>query len=1528
MRELCIALIALVSVTYGLGPNADCHFFGECDSPSDSFDPRIKFGQNFRGPSPRQRYTTAHSEDIGWAIDRVEHLFNSTEPEIARTASIGKILSSDPSGIWAIHTQSDAKAHERSFAALVGILATKRIRKRIGTVLNQLHPDLEALCPRDTIQLCENKRYRSIDGSCNNVANPMWGAAYSPLQRFADPEYADGISTIRGSKIANAELPNVRFLSTALFRDSDATNVHVTSLLPQFAHFVYSDLTHIASNQIVTDSGRQVQLPCCGNIFPPNEGIRHPECAPIGIPKSDPRLSDFIDCIPYARSVTAPREGCPLGPRQQANLATSFLDLSNIYGSQKERTHELRQYEGGLLRVSSKSPREGDFPPIMDPLKATFSSCAGGITGHDCFLSGSEAVNFLPTATVMHTVWIRQHNRIAKRLGAINKKWNDDQLFQEARRLTIAQMQHITYTEFLPLLVGRESWKRYGLSPKEASLADKDPYSLNTDPTALNAYASVVGQFFWTMFDSKVQQYNSHGNGVLKQAMSDVFFDSSSVVFGDRMTGILRYLVRENPPQPGVRISEELRERLFKGHSNFGLDLAALILQMGRDHGIPGYTTWRSKCGGSTVSSFSDLTDDVVNGHWLLPLLQKAFPSVHDVDLLILGLAEKPLRGALVGPTFSCILSLQFRKTKKGDRFWYENFMTPSAFTEGQLAEIRKTSFARILCDNSGLGSVQPKVFEAPDLYDNFPVACNSTVIPDIDLNQWSEIDPHIEMPVTMASIHKALKLAQLEVQERRKRESSNIKRHQSAYSPGDPLLSYGKMMRAKREAVRVSRMSEILLESTKLLLDGRSDLLDNSVALPVKLDRNTLQKLLPQIDISSFVNNFTAFLGPDGSVEKCLPKEIPCDHTTPYRTFTGWCNNLRFPHFGNSFGPLMHLLPPAYEDKLDAPRSLSKSGLPLPLARTISNSIHLDLPYDHTKFTHMVMQFGQLLDHEMTHSPVERGPNDEILNCSRCDSPDSISVHCMPMEVPYGDPHFPTHHPNGERRCLPFARSLLGQLTLGYRNQINQLTAFLDGSAFYGSTKCEAAKLRLFSGGRLNFTNLGEVNREALPQGDQEQDCRSKPKHPCFVAGDERNSHQPGLTVMHNIWLREHNRIARQLESLNPLWSDEKLFLETRRIIGAMFQHIVYNEYLPKLLGNAQMVKYDLIPEKSGYFSGYDATCDASISQPFATAAFRYGHTLIRRMFPRLDSFYHNRTKAVDLAESFNNVEAIYDDEAGGMDSLLLGLLGTPSMAFDRHITNAVRNHLFGRKGQPHSGMDLISLNILRARDHGVQPYNAFREYCGLPRAYSFSDLAPEMETSSIAALENTYDHVDDIDLFPGLLSEKPLPGALMPPTMSCIIAEQFRRLKKCDRFYYENDRAETKFTPEQLAEIRKITLGAVLCQNSHVLLKIQPDVFSMPNELNNAQIPCSDFSRMSFDKWIDRPSCFVGNKEVSRGAFVRKSPCVSCTCTSEGVKCKTMLVNNCESLLEKYLFTDVIQDMSCVVQCSKLIRERAGRL
>ncbi|KAM3718694.1 Heme peroxidase [Dirofilaria immitis] len=1413
-----------------------------------------------------------------------------------------------PFKIWGLHTRSELNIRKLAHAAFISIIVTKKLKNggiKSASALPVVLKYIQEYCPLYEIK-CFTSKYRTIDGTCNNIVQSNWGAIGMPMQRIIEPFYADGVDELRASIVDGSELPNVRYLSNLFFVKKYLPKLQVNMLVAFWAHFVYTDLVHVESIQLLNDE-EQIPLSCCTLKIEQSS-----ECKSIVIPKNNPDFNDFLNCIPYMRTAPAPRSKCELGPREQVNQVTSFLDASVIYGSTIQQARALRTFRNGLLLTSSNSLNQ-NMPPTIDLFYSILRTTAEShlSTKYYSFTSGSDRINFLQLVTVLHIIWIRQHNRIATNLKTINPRWSDEQLYQESRRIVIAQLQHITYNEFLPMLISKENWLKFRLQPQSYGYSKE--YNPSVNPTAINTYAAVVGQFFFTMFGKNIALYQDDNIKILERPLNEYFSDSGSLFSMNEIKGILKYLLREPINGPTLHMNDEFRNKFFKEKENLGYDLAALILQIGRDHGIPPYIVWREYCGGSKIQSFDDLMDDLIGGIELVKELANIYKAVDDMDLFILGLAEKPIHGALLGPTFSCI-------TKEGDRFWYENELAPSGFTEEQLIEIRKTTMAKILCNNVEYFDIlQPRVFELENKYDNYPINCNKTLQLDMDLNEWYDEwynESHmINALITKATIEKAIEVAVEEVKQRRKRERRTIRENQNMFKSGDPLLSYSKMMRAKHEAIAIARVSDVFLQVTKNIMSSIESE-DNKQRLG-KMDANKIQDFLQHIDVSSFISRIEPFLGPGGSVEKCLPKNLPCDDNTPYRTMSGWCNNLRNPHFANAFGPLIHLLPPAYENGIDMPRSKSVTGELLPSPRLISNAIHFDLPIDHQKYSHMIMQFGQILDHEVTHSPIERGPDNEILNCTRCDSHETLSMHCMPLPVPSNDPFFPTHDQNGERRCLPFARSLLGQLNLGYRNQINQLTAFLDGSAVYGSTECEAKELRTFVGGRLNSTNLGIFNSEALPQGDQEQDCRSSPEFMCFVAGDERNSHQPGLTSMHNIFLREHNRIARKLEKRNPSWDDERIFQETRRIVGAEFAHITYNEYLPLLLGNRLMRKYDLNTLKIGYYQGYDDKCDASISHPFSTAAFRFGHTLVRRFFSRFNTYYENFTEPVDLVENFNSVEAIYDGKRGSIDSLLVGLLGTPAMAFDRHITTALRNHLFGRRGEPFSGMDLISLNILRARDHGVQPYNAFRKLCGIGAAKDFSDLLNEMNESAVIALKSLYKSVDDIDLFPGLLCERPIEGALLPPTMACIIAEQFHRTKKCDRFYYENDLYGTRFSPNQLTEIRKVTLASLLCANSQ-FLKIQPNVFLLPDELVNAPISCTHLKHINLDQWIDRPLCYVGNIVISFDETKRVSPCQSCTCTTKGSQCATVTIKNCIALFSQYLLTEIMKDTSCIVQCA----------
>lgn len=107
---------------------------------------------------------------------------------------------------------------------------------------------------------------------------------------------------------------------------------------------------------------------------------------------------------------------------------------------------------------------------------------------------------------------------------------------------------------------------------------------------------------------------------------------------------------------------------------------------------------------------------------------------------------------------------------------------------------------------------------------------------------------------------------------------------------------------------------------------------------------------------------------------------------------------------------------------------------------------------------------------------------------------------------------------------------------------------------------------------------------------------------------------------------LREHNRIAGQLQGLNRQWDDERLFLTSRRILGAIWQHVIYNEYLPRVLGWNAVNLYGLNLLTEGYYEGYDPNCNAGIFNEFSTAAYRFGHSLVRPFFPRVDASFQVR--------------------------------------------------------------------------------------------------------------------------------------------------------------------------------------------------------------------------------------------------------------------------------------------------------------
>lgn len=338
-----------------------------------------------------------------------------------------------------------------------------------------------------------------------------------------------------------------------------------------------------------------------------------------------------------------------------------------------------------------------------------------------------------------------------------------------------------------------------------------------------------------------------------------------------------------------------------------------------------------------------------------------------------------------------------------------------------------------------------------------------------------------------------------------------------------------------------------------------------------------------------------------------------------------------------------------------------------------------------------------------------------------------------------------------------------------------------------------------------------------------------------CFMAGDRRSNEQQSLNAMHTLFLREHNRMARILKELNNDWDGERIYQETRKIMGGVLQKIVYEDYLPLILGPQSMPEY----------KGYNKSINPSISNAFATAAYRFGHSTIRDEFGLLhEDFNHFSPASIKLRFMFFNNTFIEDE---GIEPILLGLVGNASASVDRNLASGIVSHLLERKNS--SKLDLAALNIQRSRDHGLPGYNEFRKFCRLSDAKAFEDTKDEIQNpENRKILSRLYsDDPNLAELWVAGLAETPVSGASMGPTLRCVIAEQFRRTRDGDRFFYGRKRV---FSSKQLKEIKSTSLSRIYCDNLKRIVSIQENAFK--NTFKRGQrISCERITGINFCFW-----------------------------------------------------------------------------
>ncbi|KAK4300435.1 hypothetical protein Pmani_027361 [Petrolisthes manimaculis] len=1305
---------------------------------------------------------------------------------------------------------------------------------------------------------CPPSRYRTLDGTCNNPDQPRWGAANTPYLRLLPAWYSDGVSNPRAA-LSGHQLPPASLVSSAAHAGDIRTHAHVSLLAAVWGQYLAHDL----SRPTVAEGVRGERLKCCGG------GEQHPECYPI----TDHQAA----CWEYARTAPATTTDCALGVREQLNSATAFLDASGIYGSSKRESDSLRLFEKGHLKT------QADW---LLP-RATSHTCKDAMM---CFLGGDLRLNVHAGLAALHTLLVHEHNRVASVLAELNPQWGDDTIFEEARTVVSAQLQHLTYHEYLPTLLGARIVEENELTPQSTGFFHG--YDITIEPGVFNSVATAVLELILSLLPDTLAL------GPHQLSLGETALNMSILYKPGAYEQIMIGLVSSNSLTFDAAVSRSIREYLGS------LDLVARAVQAGRDHGLPPYVVWRPLCGRRPARTFDDLTDTMDGEH--VARLRSIYADVADIDLFTGIISEKPVDGALIGPTGSCLLALQFKVLRQTDRYWYENDLPPAAFSKEQLFEIRKASLARLLCDNiPGLEVVPRSAFLSRDQFLNAPVPCHD--LDRMDLGAWKTRG---KVVVAEDILHSVVEKGKQVVEKRRQMEKRIFEKGLVAESKSSVGSAY---------ANNKPNPTSLVLANTSVLLEATSQEL-----LTIMHDRRVRRQIqgngfdsfdlnLPNVDISGLVP-------PAPLIRTCRETEehLACDARNRFRTISGHCNNLRRPDFGRSSTVFARMLPAGYNDGISEPRTRSVTGDSLPSPRTISTTIHNDISHLHSRYTLMVMQFGQFLDHDITFTPVNKGFQNSILDCRDCESQQRVNPECWPIPVPDNDPFFPSVNiSSGRPFCIAFTRSLPGQQTLGPREQINQNTAFLDASHIYGQELCEARELRFSQAGRLNVTNIG-LAKPLLPQERGNPECKAGTGL-CFKAGDSRSSEQPGLAVVHTLWMREHNRITEGLSAINSHWDDERLYQEARRILNSQWQHVVYNEFLPRVMGWNAMDLYSIRLKLEGYYGEYDPNCNPGILNEFATAAFRFGHSLIRSSLLRMDTTFNpNEVPQVELRKSFFNPDMLLEPQM--VDELVRGLVNTPMETLDNFLTKEITNHLFEDSAVPFSGLDLAALNIQRGREHGLRSYNDYRAVCNLRRARSFNDLGREIKPELIEKLQRVYASVEDIDLFTGGLCETPLQGGIIGPTFGCILGLQFSFLRKCDRFWFETSDPNLRLTEQQLAEIRRVTMASLICQNCDAVDTIQARVFDMPHHFLNERVPCNAVPRINLEHWRDTNTCIIGNQAVGLGDTRTPTPCTICTCTPSGGQCQTLKVN-CFELRSRFGLDEILRDSLCRAQCGNIL-------
>lgn len=548
---------------------------------------------------------------------------------------------------------------------------------------------------------------RSINGFNNNTDNPELGSAGDLFTRVTSVSYTDGVSSIDETR------PNARYISNELFVQDDniVDNEQLSDFTWAFAQFIAHEIFQYEGD---TEQKLEIAIPEGDAFFDPSQPL----------------------LLPRAKATDESGAGTNL-PNQYQNQVTAFIDGSNIYGSDEQTANWLRSYVGGKLKMSSNgllpwNTISGDFNDEIDPNAPIMKDETGALVKY--FVAGDTRANQNPLLIAFHTIFVREHNRLCDELAEQHPNWNDERLYQRARKINGGLLQFIVYNEFLPTI---------GIN-----LPAYTGYKSTTDARIMNIFAGAAFQIANTLINSNLIRMDYDGSELSQGNISigDAFFNPLVVSYVDGIDPYIKGMATQIQQDLDCKMIDEVRNFEYKQSETIkGTDKAAVSITRGRDLGLPTYNDVRTDLGLPRYNSFENLTNNIEARN----ILHALYDDINNCDAWVGMLAENHLPNSIFGQVTSLVIERQFQALRDGDRYFYMNDPLLDLYRN----EIESTTLSDVVMRNTGIDLMQRNVFSAmaheniPDGPDLIPILLDAAIYPNpvseevqvkvyLDLNQ------------------------------------------------------------------------------------------------------------------------------------------------------------------------------------------------------------------------------------------------------------------------------------------------------------------------------------------------------------------------------------------------------------------------------------------------------------------------------------------------------------------------------------------------------------------------------------------------------------------------------------------------------------------------------------------------------------------------------------------------------------------------------------------------------------------------